>query len=53
MLEIYTDGSAIGNPGHGGWGAVILDGKTRRYWWQRAKGPKWPLFSLLPTSCRL
>ncbi|EKD98458.1 MAG: Ribonuclease H [uncultured bacterium] len=23
-IEIYTDGSCIGNPGHGGWGAVIL-----------------------------
>ena len=23
-IEIFTDGSCIGNPGHGGWGAVIL-----------------------------
>ncbi len=23
-IEIYTDGSCIGNPGPGGWGAVIL-----------------------------
>lgn len=23
-IEIYTDGSCIGNPGHGGWAAVIL-----------------------------
>ena len=41
MFEIYTDGSAIGNPGPGGWGAVILDGKTRRCWRQCAKGPRW------------
>ncbi|MBT4917585.1 ribonuclease HI [Candidatus Peregrinibacteria bacterium] len=27
-IEIYTDGSCIGNPGPGGWGAVIfIDGK--------------------------
>jgi ribonuclease HI len=30
VLQIYTDGSAIGNPGPGGWGAVIIDGKKRR-----------------------
>ncbi|MEL0438255.1 ribonuclease H family protein [Phycobacter sp. K97] len=23
-IEIYTDGSCIGNPGHGGWGSVTL-----------------------------
>ena len=25
MITIYTDGSSRGNPGPGGWGAVILD----------------------------
>ena len=25
MIKIYTDGSCIGNPGHGGWAAIILD----------------------------
>lgn len=25
-IEIYTDGSCIGNPGPGGWGAIILNG---------------------------
>ena len=25
MINIYTDGSSRGNPGPGGWGAVILD----------------------------
>lgn len=24
MLEIYTDGSSLGNPGPGGWGVVVL-----------------------------
>lgn len=24
MLEIYTDGSSLGNPGPGGWGVVII-----------------------------
>ena len=28
MIKIYTDGSCIGNPGVGGWGAIIImDGK--------------------------
>ena len=30
MIEIYTDGSCIGNPGPGGWAAIILqDGEKR------------------------
>lgn len=27
---IYTDGSALGNPGPGGWGAVLIYGKYRK-----------------------
>ena len=28
MIKIYTDGSCVGNPGNGGWAAIILtDGK--------------------------
>ncbi len=26
-IEIYTDGSSLGNPGPGGWGVVVTDGK--------------------------
>ena len=30
MIKIYTDGSCIGNPGKGGWAAIILnDGKKK------------------------
>ena len=30
MIKVYTDGACIGNPGPGGWGAVILgDGEQR------------------------
>lgn len=30
MVEIYTDGACKGNPGPGGWGAVLrYDGRTR------------------------
>ena len=29
MITIYTDGSCIGNPGFGGWAAIILSGKRR------------------------
>ena len=25
MIKIYTDGSCIGNPGKGGWAAIILN----------------------------
>jgi ribonuclease HI len=30
MIIIYTDGAARGNPGRGGWGAIIADGLTVR-----------------------
>jgi ribonuclease HI len=29
IYRIFTDGSAIGNPGPGGWGAVVLQGRER------------------------
>ena len=29
-VTIYTDGSCLGNPGPGGWGAVLLHGQDRR-----------------------
>ncbi len=29
-IIIYTDGGCDPNPGPGGWGALIIDGKTRR-----------------------
>ena len=30
MITIYTDGACLGNPGPGGWGAVILGDGPRR-----------------------
>lgn len=30
IVRIFTDGSAIGNPGPGGWGAVVIEGSKRR-----------------------
>lgn len=30
MIEIYTDGACAGNPGPGGWGALILDEGAER-----------------------
>ena len=30
MIEIHTDGSCLGNPGAGGWAAVIVDEKNHR-----------------------
>lgn len=30
MIKIHTDGSCLGNPGAGGWAAVIIDEQNRR-----------------------
>jgi cyclic pyranopterin phosphate synthase len=30
VITIYTDGSCLGNPGPGGWGAVVIDDGNRR-----------------------
>ncbi len=30
MIDIYTDGACKGNPGVGGWGALIVDGSLKR-----------------------
>ena len=30
MIEMYTDGACKGNPGPGGWAAVLLEGHTKR-----------------------
>ncbi len=29
-IEIYTDGACRGNPGPGGWGALLISGKHRK-----------------------
>ncbi len=29
-VEIYTDGACRGNPGPGGWGALLISGKDRK-----------------------
>ena len=31
MIKIYTDGSCIGNPGNGGWAAIIIDDKKKTH----------------------
>lgn len=30
IIEIYTDGACRGNPGPGGWGALLIRGKHRK-----------------------
>ncbi|MDR0250078.1 MAG: ribonuclease HI, partial [Burkholderiales bacterium] len=30
IVEIYTDGACKGNPGPGGWGALLVFGDARR-----------------------
>ena len=29
MIKIYTDGSCLGNPGKGGWAAIIIDDEKK------------------------
>ncbi len=38
MTRIFTDGSAIGNPGPGGWGAVLVQDKKR---WEISGSEPW------------
>lgn len=33
MIEIYTDGACRGNPGPGGWGALMRSGKLEKELW--------------------
>ncbi len=40
--RIFTDGSAIGNPGPGGWGAVVMLGKRR---WEMSSAFPWTTIS--------
>jgi ribonuclease HI len=40
--RIFTDGSAIGNPGPGGWGAVLIRGKHR---WEMSGAQPWTTIS--------
>ncbi len=30
MIEVYTDGACKGNPGPGGWGALLISGEHRK-----------------------
>lgn len=40
--RIFTDGSAIGNPGPGGWGVVVMQGKAR---WEMSGAVPWTTIS--------
>ena len=40
--RIFTDGSAIGNPGPGGWGVVVIQGKKR---WEMSGAHPWTTIS--------
>ena len=31
MIKIYTDGSCLGNPGNGGWAAIIIKDKNKTH----------------------
>lgn len=38
LTRIFTDGSAIGNPGPGGWGAILIQDKKR---WEISGSEPW------------
>ena len=40
--RIFTDGSAMGNPGPGGWGVVVIQGKKR---WEMSGAHPWTTIS--------
>jgi len=40
--RIFTDGSAIGNPGSGGWGVVVIQGRKR---WEMSGAHPWTTIS--------
>jgi len=40
--RIFTDGSAIGNPGPGGWGVVVIQGRER---WEMSGARPWTTIS--------
>jgi ribonuclease HI len=42
IYRIFTDGSAIGNPGPGGWGVVVIQGKER---WEMSGAHPWTTIS--------
>jgi len=42
IYRIFTDGSAIGNPGPGGWGVVVLQGEGR---WEMSGAVPWTTIS--------
>ena len=42
IYRIFTDGSAIGNPGPGGWGVVVIEGKKR---WGMSGARPWTTIS--------
>ena len=37
MVKIYTDGACSGNPGRGGWAAIIIDGKKLKKYLEHLK----------------
>ena len=35
MIKIFTDGSCLGNPGKGGWAAIILIKEKKKYYLEK------------------
>ena len=60
MISLYTDGSAKGNPGKGGYGAGLLSGKHRKelktnfyFWLIKNKFPDPDEFQVLCHNCNM
>ena len=47
MIKIYTDGSCIGNPGNGGWAAIIMKIISKKLFLEEKKYYKQSEWSLL------
>ena len=47
--RIFTDGSAIGNPGPGGWGVVVIQGKEC---WEMSGAHSWTTISEMELVAR-
>lgn len=39
-VEIYTDGACSGNPGDGGWGAILIYKGTEKFYQDTKKTPQ-------------
>ncbi len=49
MIKIYTDGSCLGNPGNGGWAAIIIEDEITE-WIHKWKKNGWKTANKQPVK---